>query len=171
MITKYNTTGRRFWAGFIDALIILSLNAILVHLFFNNNSIFSQFVCIIYYNFFAVAYTILLHGFYGQTIGKRVMKVTVLDITEKKITMKQACWRETFYIFTSLIYLPINMYFLFSEAVINEQFSTFLDVLNNSHLIWFAIEIVSCLTNEKRRAIHDYIAGTVVINNEFLEKG
>ncbi len=28
---------------------------------------------------------------------------------------------------------------------------------------WWIAEIITMLTNEKRRAIHDYIAGTVVV--------
>ena len=32
---------------------------------------------------------------------------------------------------------------------------------------WFFLEIVTMLSNEKRRAFHDYIAGTVVVNPEF----
>ena len=29
--------------------------------------------------------------------------------------------------------------------------------------LWFLAEVVTMLTNEKRRALHDYIAGTVVV--------
>jgi uncharacterized RDD family membrane protein YckC len=28
---------------------------------------------------------------------------------------------------------------------------------------WFLVEIITMLTNDKRRALHDFIAGTVVI--------
>ena len=30
---------------------------------------------------------------------------------------------------------------------------------------WFLLEIISMITNAKRRAFHDFIAGTVVIRN------
>ena len=32
-------------------------------------------------------------------------------------------------------------------------------------LAWLALELVTMLTNEKRRAFHDYIAGTVVVRD------
>jgi uncharacterized RDD family membrane protein YckC len=30
-------------------------------------------------------------------------------------------------------------------------------------LCWFLAEVITMLTNEKRRALHDFLAGTVVI--------
>lgn len=30
-------------------------------------------------------------------------------------------------------------------------------------LVWFVAEVLTMLTNERRRALHDFIAGTVVI--------
>jgi len=45
----------------------------------------------------------------------------------------------------------------------------FLEYIANNMLfnlipaIWFLAEAISMLTNKKRRAIHDYIAGTVVV--------
>ncbi len=36
-------------------------------------------------------------------------------------------------------------------------------LLNHAGLTWFVLEIISMMTNEKRRALHDYIAGTVVV--------
>ena len=33
-------------------------------------------------------------------------------------------------------------------------------------LLWFLLELITMLTNKKRRAIHDYIAGSVVIRYE-----
>jgi uncharacterized RDD family membrane protein YckC len=41
-------------------------------------------------------------------------------------------------------------------------------LFDNASVIWFIIEIVTCLLNEKRRALHDYIAGTVVVKNDYL---
>jgi hypothetical protein len=38
-------------------------------------------------------------------------------------------------------------------------------------LLWFLVEIVTMLTNGKRRALHDFIAGTVVIRTNATEPG
>jgi len=37
--------------------------------------------------------------------------------------------------------------------------------------LWFLAEVLTMLTNEKRRALHDFIAGTVVIRTNIDERG
>lgn len=34
------------------------------------------------------------------------------------------------------------------------------------YFIWFLVEVITMICNEKRRALHDYKAGTVVINKK-----
>jgi uncharacterized RDD family membrane protein YckC len=36
-------------------------------------------------------------------------------------------------------------------------------VLRDPALAWFTLEIVTMLSNRKRRAVHDFIAGSVVM--------
>jgi hypothetical protein len=36
--------------------------------------------------------------------------------------------------------------------------------------LWFFAEVLTMLTNEKRRALHDFIAGTVVIRTNTQEQ-
>jgi len=43
-------------------------------------------------------------------------------------------------------------------------------VIALSGFIWFVIEIVTTLLSEKRRALHDHIAGTVVVRTEYVKK-
>ncbi|WP_255590049.1 hypothetical protein [Marinicella meishanensis] len=35
-------------------------------------------------------------------------------------------------------------------------------------MVWYWSELLVMLTNERRRALHDFIAGTVVIKKAFL---
>ncbi len=35
--------------------------------------------------------------------------------------------------------------------------------IGSIHFIWFGVEIITMLTNEKRRALHDFIARSVVV--------
>jgi uncharacterized RDD family membrane protein YckC len=48
-----------------------------------------------------------------------------------------------------------------SENTVVENYLSWLSIA------WFLLEIVTMLTNEKRRALHDMIAGSVVIKEEF----
>jgi uncharacterized RDD family membrane protein YckC len=36
--------------------------------------------------------------------------------------------------------------------------------------IWFYSELIVMLTNKKRRAIHDYMAGTVIVKTQYLSR-
>jgi uncharacterized RDD family membrane protein YckC len=168
MMSKYQTTSRRFWAGLIDALFISLTFAVVRILVPETNTSYEILLWILVCNLFAVSYHVFSVGFYGKTIGKRLFKIKVLDISEAKVTLAQACWREIFYIITNLIYFAFNLYSNFHDANIRNDFSGLFQILENANLVWFLVEIVSCLTNEKRRAIHDFMAGTVVINTEFV---
>lgn len=41
-------------------------------------------------------------------------------------------------------------------------------ILGIGSLLWFVAEIVTSLMNQKRRAVHDFIAGTVVVKTEYI---
>jgi uncharacterized RDD family membrane protein YckC len=42
-------------------------------------------------------------------------------------------------------------------------------MLGITDTLWSWAEIITMLTNKKRRAVHDFIAGTVVVRTQFLE--
>jgi hypothetical protein len=39
-------------------------------------------------------------------------------------------------------------------------------ILNNASLLWFWAEVLTMLTNNRRRAVHDFIAGSVVVRSD-----
>src|SRR5882672_3608986 len=105
---KYRTFGPRFWAGFIDGLVFLPV------------SIFDNYLsspargpgilvawAIFSYSIYWL-YSVLLHARYDQTVGKRVMHVKVMDVSEERIpSLAQAFLRDAGYIIlniSSLIY-------------------------------------------------------------------
>jgi uncharacterized RDD family membrane protein YckC len=45
----------------------------------------------------------------------------------------------------------------------NAVFSTIAYISDNFANIWFILEILTMFTNKKRRAFHDYLAGSVVV--------
>ena len=96
------------------------------------------------------------------------MDVKVLDLSESRIpTFRQAFIRDIGYIafnafaVASLIYLVLTHQYKYGS----EGRSLPDQILGYSGLCWFLLEIISMATNDKRRAFHDYIAGTVVIRN------
>ena len=98
--------------------------------------------------------------------------VKVMNVSETAIpSLKQALLRDVGYIAMDMLTLA---YFIY--LVLAQKYSTGQQQLENAlpgtlltiaGAAWFFLEIVTMLTNDKRRAFHDYIAGTVVVNPEF----
>lgn len=167
---KYKTFWRRFWAGMIDGLIFFFL------LKFLNDSIWESYTSIprialilwhLFFSFSFYAYSIILHGKFGQTIGKKITKVKVLDYSENPLSMVQALQRDIVPILLILFSLNydipkiISGGNLFDFESLSLGVSDFLEMLAGTG--WFLAEVITMLTNKKRRAIHDFIAGSVVV--------
>lgn len=117
-------------------------------------------------------YSILMHGRWGQTVGKMTTRVKVVDaVTEEPISYKRAFLRDCVPI---LILFPLIIYSLYrlltgsvySMPQASSDYSALANIVDWTELItgvWWFAEIVTMLTNEKRRAVHDFIAGTVVV--------
>jgi uncharacterized RDD family membrane protein YckC len=117
-----------------------------------------------------VIYVILLHARYGQTLGKMAMKVKVLDVSEEPVRFAQAVIRSLPQM------LPV---FMASSLLISEMSpatgSTGKNLLmaaatlaNILYFIWSVADIIVCLVSDKKRALHDLVAGTVVVRTDRL---
>jgi len=165
---KYQTFSKRFFAMIIDCLIFIPFFIIADYLIYEKKtSVLWVDLC---QAILWTAYYIVGHGKYGQTIGKRVMKVKVLNLTETKVIgYKKAFYRESVGFFA---YLLAIIYLLFSYGEINVADTHKLELYENLTLIfsigWCVIELGTMLTNKKRRAIHDYIGSSVVVNLKYV---
>lgn len=166
-INKYQTFDRRFFAGLIDGLILLPLD--LIGKFIIKSSLPAGIVVVLYEIscWVMIVYSVVMHGLYGQTIGKKICKVKVFDISEKAITFKQAVLRDigpiiiqTISSIYSLTHASLVVQFLSndSELVMPGPYS----IIGYFGFAWFLVELLTMFTNKKRRALHDFIAGTVV---------
>jgi uncharacterized RDD family membrane protein YckC len=164
---KYKTFGPRFWAGFVDGLVFLPINVFDSYLSSpaRGPTILISWAIVSYSAFWL--YSVSLHARYGQTLGKRAMHVKVMDVSEERIpSLRQAFLRDVGYIAlntSSLIY--------FIYTVVAHKYVTGTEQVNSlpgmilafASLGWFLLEVITMLTNSKRRAIHDLIAKTVVL--------
>lgn len=151
---KYMTIWPRFFAGFVDAAIFLPLE---ISIFFFD-SIFglpiSPYMLDGAYTVIWFGYSIFMHARYGQTIGKRICKIKVIkNADQTPIGLRAALIRDS---------VPLTLYFGSLVFGLGQNASGW-EITNNILFGWFLVEIMSALTNEKRRAIHDFIAGTVVV--------
>jgi uncharacterized RDD family membrane protein YckC len=172
ILPKYQTFWPRFWAGWIDVLIFVPIWLIDSWLANSRGLPLLLASWYILYTLSADIYSVTMHARYGQTIGKMVMGIRVLDLSESSLSLRQALLRDAVPIVFSviaitqgvpLILVGLSPYYSVGEA-------SWIDILTlGSSLIWFGAELVTMLTNSKRRAIHDYIAGSVVVRVSYFE--
>jgi uncharacterized RDD family membrane protein YckC len=165
---RYDTFGPRFGAGIVDGLVFLPLAFVDYYLAESPQST----VVILLWGTFSYSacwlYSVLMHAHRGQTLGKMVTRVRVLDLAEARPpTLWQAFLRDSGYVALnvgSLIYLYV--------LVLSGRYSTDAEmygapaqILTWAGFGWLVLEMGTMVTNRKRRALHDYIAHTVVVRD------
>lgn len=155
---KYETFWRRAGAAFLDSVVLIPVNwgVSLFVMFMNSPSlVFSWGLPA----FIAALYYILMHYYRGQTLGKMAVKVKVLDDSETPINLGQAILR-------SLPQLLVPMFavsFSTADESAGELIAMWTGVIYGFTVVFWLADVIVCLASEKRRALHDFIAGTVVV--------
>jgi uncharacterized RDD family membrane protein YckC len=164
MNEKYNTFWRRFFAGIVDGIILSPIGWFL-HSYRIDATAFLLFSTI-FLNASIYTYSVWFHWKYGQTLGKRLMGVRVVDVSETRLlTRDQAFRRESIPITLAAIGIMIYAYQLFTADY--GFVSVARDLLGSVNFIWFLLEIITMMTNDKRRAFHDTFARSVVVQDEY----
>ncbi len=164
MESKYQTGWARFWAAFIDGLVFLPLGFIEDYFLLPTENKLGMISWIIFTALLSYAYSVLLHAKYGQTLGKMALKVKIIDQSEtKSITFRQAFMRDSVGMAISLVAV-IFLFFQFADVKLIEK--NYDEFLMPWFFSWIIIELVTMLFNQKRRAVHDFIAGTVVVRTK-----
>lgn len=166
---KYHTFWRRLFAQWVDGIVLLPLS--FIGIWITRAASEQEFVIYLWQFISSIAvyvYTILMHGSFGQTVGKMACGVIVLDKSEtQKISLRQAFYRDCVPLILMLFFMVISN----PIAVKSGQAESFdgppvlLILFGSMNLVWSVTEIVTMLSNKKRRALHDYIAGSVVVRN------
>jgi uncharacterized RDD family membrane protein YckC len=165
---KYRTFWRRFWAHFLDGFVIaIPLLTIIVVL---ERTEIIQSTSSPYLNettyFISLLYYICMHAMFGQTAGKMATGVKIIDKSEDSgITWKQAILRDivpVFFFLVSLGYL-VSFGAPMDTALDSGSSGLLLNAYAYSTLVWYLAEVITMLFNPKRKAVHDFIAGTVVV--------
>lgn len=165
---RYSTFGARFGAGIIDGFVLTPIGMIDFLVFDIQRPIWLVAIWAFITYFFYSAYSIILHGKYGQTVGKMATGVTVLDVSETRLPgYRQAFLRDSIYIALTVVPLFAFWYYLFTGGIEIALSYTWVDAVTGYIALgWFMLEVVTMLSNEKRRALHDWIANTVVVNGK-----
>ncbi|HYV91523.1 MAG TPA: RDD family protein [Chitinophagales bacterium] len=164
---RYRTGLKRLQAAIVDGILF---SPFLVVDRWIANSTVGDYVIIgweTFTIFIPIFYSIISHYKFGQTLGKWVAGVKVLDISEtRNITLRQSFFRDGFYL---LVELAGFFYYLTLVLLTGETgylLINFNSFANTPFFIWTLFELITLLTNNKRRAIHDFLAKSVVIRTE-----
>ncbi len=164
--TKYYTFWPRLFAVIIDVALFVVF-VYVEHLFlgieYSRNDDLLDGVNMILYPI----YFITMHGFYGQTLGKMIARVKVVNNKdEQPIMMQQAFERELPNLVLNIKWITLTTCSSLS-CIQKDSASSDIEYAITAFLIvstvWGISELVTVLFNKKRRAIHDFIGKTVVV--------
>lgn len=127
-------------------------------------------------------YFIYFHTKSGATPGKSFIGLKIVKLDFSNLKLKDSVLRSSVDILFSvmnLIWLAITIgCFIHKEEFISEKltYNDFIGIFGTLYFvaisllerIWFWSEVVFVLTNAKKRAIHDFIAGTIVVVEKTL---
>ena len=174
----YASFWQRFVAMWVDLFVLLPLIAGAAFLESRSKGI--AFALVIPMSLLFAAYTIYLHARSGQTIGKRAMRIRVVRTAGERIGWREAWLRSSVDLFfavatiigsfIALAVIPDSEYYgvgwpLRSSNLAAHQ-PPWIAWTGTALQIWVWSEVLVMLFNKRRRALHDFIAGTVVISEE-----
>lgn len=171
----YGGFWRRFGAAIIDGLILTTIMGPLF--FLNYSSQLNYFLVSVLTSALSIVYAVVFHQRFGKTIGKMVVGVKLVRLDLSPVTWKEALLRDSVEIGLSIIGLVGTAlaihnsdpsFWLTAPRLLDvtlqlKDLNPLLSATTWISNIWILSELVTLLFNKKKRALHDFIAGTVVV--------
>lgn len=165
----------RLGAGIVDALVLLPVMGV-----------YGGLACLSWeaaiaaalpYVFASAVYNVYCHARWGQTVGKRVLGIKVLTLVGEPICWRHALLRHSVDLAVAAAYSVVWVSGLLALSQVGFESAGFMERLGLVRAagppwghwpqtigkVWVLSELVVLLLNEKKRAIHDFLAGTVVV--------
>lgn len=165
---RYRTGVRRFLAMWADVLFLSPLMVVDWLLGEIRLAGVPAVAWVLFYLSVSLAYTLVGHALFGGTPGKRALRLMVLDLDGNYPGWRRAAIRDAMLIFYFLYDLTRELPRAWAGLAPFDEYTRG-DVTAFDRWMMFALhgwvilEFVTMLFNEKRRAVHDFMAGTVVI--------
>jgi uncharacterized RDD family membrane protein YckC len=171
----YANFWQRFAAAWIDVFVLVPV--IILDEWLSGRSRLAALVLVVPAGMVYFGYVVYCHGRFGQTVGKHVMGIRVLTVAGERIGWRGAWARSA----VDLAFTVLGMVasFIALSAAVDAAYAglswpdrmTYLTTLTPhwfnwagfAATVWTWSEVIVMLFNERRRALHDFIAGTVVV--------
>jgi uncharacterized RDD family membrane protein YckC len=171
---------KRFCAALVNGFVILPLMFLCIWLknFDRNLAIFitipsTALFCI---------YNVYFNACFGGTLGKLAVGIRITKPDGTKIGWQEAWKRSSVDLALGFLMLCVEVWALaqvnseqYSAVTFSQQrqllqshYPSWYSIITTSQQIWIWSELLVLLFNRRKRAIHDFIAGTVVIHKEFI---
>jgi uncharacterized RDD family membrane protein YckC len=172
---RYAGFWSRFVAGLIDGVVWVPVIVLAVWLdgVSYAGAVISAFVG----PAFLIPYNVGLVAFYGGTVGKLVRGLRVRQVNGAAATWANAWKRSSVDIVFSIsgaIFTLIALTRIDADAYFDASWQSRAEILGQAipaiqwfywaSLLWMLSEFVTLLSNKRRRALHDFIGGTVVVH-------
>ena len=157
---KYETFWRRVGAAILDYLILLPVTwgaSFTVVVF----SIEPTILYMAIPGLISAIYYVLMHYYGGQTLGKMAVKVKVLDDSEMPVNFGQAILRSL-----PQLLLPMFAVSFSTARETEETIWRWVNMIYGLTTVFSVNTVIVCLASSKRRALHDFLAGTVVVRTD-----
>ncbi|HET6761463.1 MAG TPA: RDD family protein [Gemmatimonadaceae bacterium] len=168
-----------FWSRFVAGLIdgVVSVPVILLVLWLDGVSYAGAVISNVVGPAFIILYNVGLVAIYGGTLGKLLRGLRVLKVNGDRATWTNA-WRRSAVDLTisfSAVILTLialnriapDVYLAANQEARTEMVEGVVPALRWllwAAWVWILSEFVTLLSNKKRRALHDFIGGTVVVH-------
>ena len=174
-MSEYPGILRRFLAASIDGLLITGLVPLDIAILAMSNK--GPYMVWLWFDaFLGVAYFVTCHALWGQTLGKRVTGLRVQLLNGRPLSWREAALRnvaELLGAFAVAIFGTVALASFDWSALSGLEWGPKYNKVSSALQppmwtlwlsgAWYLAEIGALLTNPRRRAVHDFIAGTVVV--------
>lgn len=172
---RYAGFWSRFVAGLIDAVVWLPV-FFLVH-WLEHVSYTGVVIATLLGPAFTISYNVGLVAIYGGTLGKLLRGLRILQVNGDRATWTNA-WRRSavdlIISFSAIILTLIALNRVAPDVYLAANQDARAEMVKEAvpairwllwaTLVWGLSEFVTLLSNRKRRALHDFIGGTVVVH-------
>lgn len=170
---KYAGFWKRLSSIVIDGLVFSPF--LLLQIWLDSVSRTTALIASVIYIILVATYDIWFVAKYGQTPGKMAVGIMIVKVDGLSVSWKEAFLRHSVNIVFAIIngivlcyaitQIPESEYISLSWKMRNQRIYEFYPAwINTLSNIWIWSEVVVLLFNKKKRALHDFIAGTVVIH-------
>lgn len=168
-----------FWSRFVAGLIdfVVSLPIFLLVFWLERVSYAGVVLANLVGPVFMIAYNVGLVAVFGGTVGKLIRGLRVLQVNGARATWSNA-WRRSAVdltiSFSAVILTLIALNRIAPDVYLAASWDTRPEIVEKAvpalrwlywaAFVWMFSEFVTLLSNRKRRALHDFIGGTVVVH-------